>query len=436
LGKVATFNFLPKDSIMPMFAPSRLSRPANLLATILVIGSTLFMHPAKAEGWFDGMLKINIGNYSRTSFDTATGSVLFKSNGKIRFNEAEDDVSSVDGKLSIEEKRKGQVLRMEFSSDGTNGITRRYTVDGKERAADAETQRWLAGVIPPFLRENAIGVATRIEKIRQKGGVDAVLAEIDKIQADFARRKYISTLAAAGQLSEPQVTRLLAAAGKLDGDFESRSALAAIVKHQNLNAEQQVNLLAAVGKIDSDFEKRCVLTDLATKLASEPAVLKAWQHVVQKVDSDFERRVVIGALAGREHVTPEQIEAGLQASQSIDSDFERRVVLTTLAKKMAEPTPAQVGGYLKSAQKINSDFERRVVLLAFLKNNKLGKADYNQLFDAMNGMGSDFEMRTVLQATAKSMPKDADLIGRYRQVARGMGDFERGQAEKALDRFN
>jgi hypothetical protein len=33
------------------------------------------------------------------------------------------------------------------------------------------------------------------------------------------------------------------------------------------------------------------------------------------------------------------------------------------------------------------------------------------------------------------MPNDAALIERYRAAARELGDFERGQAEKALDRF-
>lgn len=33
------------------------------------------------------------------------------------------------------------------------------------------------------------------------------------------------------------------------------------------------------------------------------------------------------------------------------------------------------------------------------------------------------------------MPADAGLITRYRDVARGLGEFERGQAERALDRF-
>ena len=38
-------------------------------------------------------------------------------------------------------------------------------------------------------------------------------------------------------------------------------------------------------------------------------------------------------------------------------------------------------------------------------------------------------------ALAAVMPGDARVIERYRQSARRLGDYERGQAEKALDRF-
>jgi len=33
------------------------------------------------------------------------------------------------------------------------------------------------------------------------------------------------------------------------------------------------------------------------------------------------------------------------------------------------------------------------------------------------------------------MPNDADLIERYRAVARRLPDYDRGEAERALDRF-
>jgi hypothetical protein len=50
-------------------------------------------------------------------------------------------------------------------------------------------------------------------------------------------------------------------------------------------------------------------------------------------------------------------------------------------------------------------------------------------------MGSQFERRQALVALAAAMPADTDLIERYRAVARDLGKVERGEAERALDRF-
>jgi hypothetical protein len=48
-------------------------------------------------------------------------------------------------------------------------------------------------------------------------------------------------------------------------------------------------------------------------------------------------------------------------------------------------------------------------------------------------MGSDFEQREVLSKLAPKIAGDAALSKRYREVARGLGEFERGEALKALD---
>ena len=48
---------------------------------------------------------------------------------------------------------------------------------------------------------------------------------------------------------------------------------------------------------------------------------------------------------------------------------------------------------------------------------------------------SGVSLLEVLIALARVMPNDAALIARYRDVARRLSDYERGQAEKALDRF-
>jgi len=91
--------------------------------------------------------------------------------------------------------------------------------------------------------------------------------------------------------------------------------------------------------------------------------------------------------------------------------------------------------YASAAAEIGSDYERREALLALIRAPGFGKAGAGAVLDALNGIGSDYECREVLIALARVMPNDPALIARYRDVARRLSDYERGQAEKALDRF-
>jgi hypothetical protein len=58
-----------------------------------------------------------------------------------------------------------------------------------------------------------------------------------------------------------------------------------------------------------------------------------------------------------------------------------------------------------------------------------------RVLDAAAGIGSDHERVELLVELARVMPADGGLITRYREVARDLSDYERGVAERALDRF-
>ena len=90
---------------------------------------------------------------------------------------------------------------------------------------------------------------------------------------------------------------------------------------------------------------------------------------------------------------------------------------------------------VRQALACNPDLPRET-LLALVETDELDRDGYAAVLEACSTMGSDFERGQVLQGVAEKMPADPDLIARYRRVARSLGDHERGQAEKALDRFS
>ncbi len=372
------------------------------------------------------------GSSTRITLDAPDHQMRMRINGNIAFTPAEDDVQSLTGKASFEEKRNGRTQRIVFEADAA-GIQRTYSLDGHTKPLDAEGRRWLAEAIPALLRETGLNSKERVNRLHAQGGPAKVLAEIERIQADHARGKYIKAFAAIGPLAETPLQQLLDATSPLESNFEKRSALMAIMANQTLSASHQVAVLNAVAKMDSSFEQHGVMVALAPRLATTDEVAQAWYVALSNIDSDFEKRGVIEALSRRESLTPAQILVSLRSTLKLDSDFEHANALKSIVKHLANGTFPQIEAYLYSARKIDSDFERRNALLALVERAKLDKSGYAAVLQAVGGMDSDFEVRNVLTAVAKKMPADSDLVSRYRRVARTLGDHERGQAEKALD---
>lgn len=375
------------------------------------------------------------GSYTKVDIDENGLELSAEIRGVVNFNATETDVVSLgDGdEAFIEQVQDGVERRIELEQKGST-LVRRYSVDGRERPLDAAGRAWLKAVVPTLFREAGIDAEARAKRIHARGGAVAVLDEIALIRGHYVRKLYLSHLAELGQMQPAELDRAVALAAQIDSDFERREALVALVENQEMAGPQQVALLGAVAKIGSDFEKRSVLDALAPKLGSDAGVGTAWARTVASIGSSFERREALVALAKRARLEPAAIRLALGTVDGIDSDFEKRSALDAFVRHVAGK-PNLTADYVKATRDIDSDYERREALLAVLRNAPLDAASARAVLDAAADMGSDYEKGEVLARVATRMPNDAGLIARYREIARGMGDYERGQVEKALDRF-
>ena len=424
----------PDHSILSVSKSMRL----RLLAVCLLSGLAIF--PVASHAQDVDLLEVlinavTLGQKFTVEERSPDRELRISAVGSVVFNETDDDVLRLDGRLTIREKRAGVTRQIEFRQ--RDGMLRRtYKLNGREVELDADAKRWVAGIIKSTIREQAMDATRRIKRIHAKSGATGVLDEIDAIRNAYAKRIYIEGLVALAPLDEKSLLRALLATTAIKSDFEQRNAWIAIANTQILNPAQQVVALNAIGKLSSPFEQRSALEVLAPKLANDAAVALAWRDTVAKVSSDFEVRSVIESMTKRDPFTQTQINLALEATTGLKSDFERASALTAIIARATEMTPAQLGILLKSVGQIDSDFERRNVLTALTARTALDKSAYAGILDAVAAMKSDFEKGRVLEAVAKKLPADRELVQRYRTVARGMADFERGPAEKALDRLN
>jgi beta-lactamase regulating signal transducer with metallopeptidase domain len=366
--------------------------------------------------------------------NSATGErVNLTMKGRVEFNAAESDVAAMDPDAEFElvDTRKGIKRHLLVSVDDGQ-LVRDYRVDGEARPFDAAARAWLAERLPHLMRETGMNAEARGRRILAEGGAPALLQEIDLIGRDHARRRYLEVLFANATLDDPLMARALDLARGLGSDYELRQALSAGLSSQALSSARQAQLLEIAADIGSDYEQAALLVELAGRQAITGPVLPAWRNVLDGIGSDYEQRRVLEALLEKRE--PAAARLALEGARDIGSDYEARQVL-------ASATPLALGdagtrdAWFEVLEGIGSDYEQRQALETLIEAGPVDVALADAVLQSLASVGSGHEAAATLRVLAAAMPADAGLIERYRAVARRLSDHERGQAEKALDRF-
>lgn len=409
------------------------------LALIALPGVMVISRPGMlADAVWRHPLSITIRNDGETqtirSSEPAPGETLrVRLDGDVAFNATESDVARMGpgAVFEIEQRRAGVTRRLRMVP-GKSGLIREYKVDGVARTFDADAKTWLSTAIPDIYRISGLQAEARAKRILDRGGAAALLNEIDLLKSDFVRAAYLGQFFAQAQPDQAQIAQAYALMRAIHSDFEKRQALDAALARPTLELGHEAALLSIAATIDSDFERAEWLVEAAGKLAVNDASVAEWSRALRGLDSDFERKRALVAVIDDGAPRVAAITTALQSMQGMSSDFEQRSVLEAAAKT---GIVLQDKDYLAAVETMASDFEKREALVALIRGTPPDLARSQNILRSVRGMSSDFERSEVLKALASAMPNDVALIEDYRAVTRGMSDFERAQAEKALDRF-
>lgn len=353
--------------------------------------------------------------------------------GGISFTEAEDDVATMaDGaEFEIEEDSGG--VERSYAVEARDGkLERDYRVDGKRRELDAEGRAWLARVLPHVMRETGMQARERAGRILARKGVDGLLDEMDRIGNDYSRGKYLAALFALANPDDAQMARALRLAAGIDSDYEMRMALEAGLAGGTLSPARRVQLLGVATGISSDYEQAELLLAVLEQGVPTGAMLQAWSTLLESIGSDYDQRRVLQALLATGDVDASLL--ALAAAKDVSSDYEARQLLAPAAATTRRD-PRMLAAYANVLATIGSDYEQRMALEQLVGAGPVDVAVADAVLASLPAMGSDHEVAEVLVTLAAAMPADPALVERYRAAARRLGDFERGRAERALDRF-
>ena len=389
--------------------------------------------------------------------------------GEIDFTNDDTDVArmSPGGMLRIREGRRllGADTSVQFTADGSGTITRRFWQGLKEQPFEPEGRKWLATMLPRFIRQSGIGAPARVARIHKSGGVTGVLAEISQIEGSWAKHVYFKELMKVPGLSTADVQRAfnqagteidsdfelatflvsssrqitddatrrayLDAAKSIGSDFELRRVLSSVLQGGAVPSPLAAGLLDTSTSIDSDFEEASLLVQFARQQPIDATVRAPFFKALATVGSSFEHARVLQTLLQRTDLSPEARASALESAGAVGSDFEAANVLLQFVK--AGPIEGTIRvPFFRAAGTINSAFERSRVLQAVAKRTDLSDETVLELVRSTKGISSNFERSQVLLAVASNHPLARDARDAYIDASEGLGDFEQGRVLSAL----
>ncbi len=323
--------------------------------------------------------------YSNSKTTKRVGNITLDIKGKGNFHiEYEGDIKVSDDDKDILSISKGGFIEIKKSSFGkkrrivieaeSGTLKKRYFVGWSEKSFIPEGKAWLAEILPDIVRNTGIGAEYRVKRIYQKGGITAVLNEIDKLKGDYVSALYFNYLLEK-KITDSELIRLIELAGK---------------------------------KIDSDYYLADILQKNQQLFLKNEQTISAYINATKTINSDYYiSQVLVNAIDSPE-IADEQLDKLLEASTSIESDYYLAEVLTKILDER-DLNSSNMSRIMKLSNSISSDYYKSQVLKKALKKKNLSKENYTKFINSMDDVDSDYYASDVIKDLLKKKLDDDTL---------------------------
>jgi Zn-dependent protease with chaperone function len=321
--------------------------------------------------------------------------------GAFRLSEDERDIEWLEeGALLTISTGRVATDRLELRALAGGTIERVFYRRGARRAYDDEARAFLVDAIARMIRSGMFA-ADRVARFLKRGGPDAVLAEVDRLQtpSSYVKRVYFTALLEQASLSAPQLSRVLERVGQITSDYEKRVVLTQAVAQSSATDDHRLAVARAARQIGSDHEQRVVLIAVMGQGPVSEALAVAVLDAADAVGSSHERSTVLLDLARKGGVTARTSGRFMTAVTAMSSSHDQRRVLTAVSSAGTMPVLA-MGDALKAAGVIASSHDKAEVLLELLRRDGLSADTATAFFASARTITSSHDLGRVLRAVA------------------------------------
>ena len=214
--------------------------------------------------------------------------------GEIELADDDSDVISISrgGYMEIKRSAFGSRRRILIEPDGSGNLIRKYWVGNSQKNFDGEGKQWLSEILLDVVRSTTLGSEKRVNRMYKKGGYYPVLKEIDIIDSDYVKARYIKLL--------------------MDKKMDERGLL---------------GTLKRIAKVNSDHHQADILKHNSALFLSTDALRSTYIETAGKINSDHHKADVLKTLIDTDDISDKQLNSLFLIADDINSDHHQASVL-------------------------------------------------------------------------------------------------------------
>lgn len=397
---------------------------------------------------------------SRERSNWKAENIKVSSHGEIEFNEDYTDVLDIsdEGYLKISMVSFGMKRKLYFRSQ-EGQLDKLYFEGNKQVKFEPKGREWMQEVLPQVVRNSGLDLENRVNKVYQKGGVDAFLSELEATDSDYFKSRMVHYLLDNNELTKKEKEKLLKefpsnidsdyelsqifkkhnsvflddstlsleffnSLDQVSSDYELSQILKSVFKNNKLNEINFEFFVSAMNNIDSDFEKSNLIKLAISKGKNSSIKLDLILNNLDGIDSDYEKGIIIKTVINEELFDLDNIDKIIELSRGISSDYEHTQIMKNMIKHEMI-TPQNKDKFKEMMDDISSEYSYKEILMDFMEYDKLGEENFDFLMEASEKISSSYELsqlyKLMLDKDGLSTKQQLTLIEKASHIS---SDYE------------
>lgn len=239
----------------------------------------------------------------------------------------------------------------------------------------------------------------RMERVYQKGGIQALLNQADSMKMDPVRMIYLNKLLSIDSLS-PE------------------------------NLQLVTKKMETLG---NDMDKANFLNKVTPEQFQNPAIAAACFSVLHSMGSDMDKSNVLQHIISQDSLSESFTDSILSISSYLGSDMDKSNIYNALINKGLIQGPL-FDSMTTAISQMGSDMDKVNLYSNLVKQSHISETQWITLIAKAAQLGSDMDKTNLLISYTQKMPRTEPIKSAYTQAAKSVGDdFNYGKLMRAIN---